>query len=97
SRPQATEPTPGPRHRARTPRPISPPPKVNDENPRTPCFHYALVSYSDGADPGKVTEEFMNSAEFRADVEGLDPSTIIDVTSTLPTPSGSPLLSTKTL
>jgi len=35
----------------------------------------------------------MNSAEFRADVEGLDPSTIIDVTSTLPTPSaGSPLL-----
>ena len=54
---------------------------------------YALVSYSDGADPGKVTEEFMNSAEFRADVEGLDSSTIIEVASTLLTPSaGSPLL-----
>jgi NIPSNAP protein len=54
---------------------------------------YALVSYADGEDPEKVTERFMNSAEFRADVEGLDPSTIIDVASTLLTPSaGSPLL-----
>jgi hypothetical protein len=35
----------------------------------------------------------MNSAEFRADVEGLDSSTIIEVASTLLTPSaGSPLL-----
>ena len=35
----------------------------------------------------------MNSAEFRADVEGFDPSTIVDVTTTLLKPSaGSPLL-----
>ena len=53
---------------------------------------YALVSYAQGADPEKVTEQFMNSAEFLADVEGLDPSTIVDVASTLLTPSvGSPL------
>jgi NIPSNAP len=59
---------------------------------RSPVL-YALVSYAEGADTEKVTEQFMNSAEFHADVEGLDPSTIVDVASTLLTPSaGSPLL-----
>jgi hypothetical protein len=54
---------------------------------------YALVSFAQGEDPEKIAEQFMNSAEFRADVEGLDPSTIVEVASTLLTPSvGSPLL-----
>lgn len=59
---------------------------------RSPVL-YALVSYAEGEDPEKVTEQFMSSAEFRADVEGLDVSTIVDVTTTLLKPSaGSPLL-----
>jgi hypothetical protein len=49
---------------------------------------YALVSYAEDKDPEKVTEQFV-----RADVEGLDVSTIVDVTTTLLRPSaGSPLL-----
>ena len=54
---------------------------------------YALVSYAEGKDSEKVAEQFMSSAEFRADVEGFDPSTIVYVTTTLLEPSaGSPLL-----
>ena len=53
---------------------------------------YALVSYADGEDPADVTQRFMSSPEFHADVEGFDPSTIVAVTTTLLKPSeGSPL------
>jgi NIPSNAP len=54
---------------------------------------YALVSYAGGEDPETVTKRFMSSAEFRADVDGLDVSMIVGVTTTLLKPSpGSPLL-----
>lgn len=53
---------------------------------RSPVL-YALVSYAEGEDPEKVTEQFMSSGEFRADVEGLHVSTIVDVTTTLLKPS----------
>jgi hypothetical protein len=59
---------------------------------RSPVL-YALISFADGEDPEKITEQYMTSAEFRADIEGLDSSTILEVTSTLLRPSmGSPLL-----
>lgn len=54
---------------------------------------YALVSYGEGKDPEKVAEQFIGSPEFRADVDGFDPSTIVEVTTILLEPSaGSPLL-----
>ena len=47
----------------------------------------------EGDDPAKISALFMNSAEFRADIDGFDPDTIVDMTATLLTPSaGSPLL-----
>jgi hypothetical protein len=53
---------------------------------------YAIIRYPDGKDPDKVLGEYLDSAGFKADMVGFDPDDIVDVESTLLTPSNaSPL------
>ena len=52
----------------------------------------ALISYPDGADPTEVTTAYMASPGFAADMDGFDPSNIINVEDLLLKPSdASPL------
>lgn len=54
---------------------------------------YALLSFPADADPADITEQYLASPELRSDMEGFDPTAIIEVTATQLTPSpGSPLL-----
>jgi hypothetical protein len=39
----------------------------------------ALVSFADDADPTAVTDEYLASAEFKADMEGFDPRDVVAV------------------
>jgi NIPSNAP len=43
----------------------------------------ALISYPDGADPTRLTSDYLASPEFAADMAGFDPRDIIDVESIL--------------
>ncbi len=61
---------------------------VDDPLPRL----FVLVSYAPGADVAEVTRRYMASAEFAADTEGFDVSSIQGVDTTLLAPtSSSPL------
>lgn len=42
---------------------------------------YVLVSHPEGTDLAAVEQAYMQSPEFLSDVRGLDPSSIVDVTS----------------
>jgi hypothetical protein len=39
----------------------------------------ALISYTEGADPGEITTSYMASAEFAADMRGFDVNSIVKV------------------
>jgi NIPSNAP len=53
---------------------------------------FALISYPDGADPEKLTTEYLASPEFKADMKGFDDHDMIDVeTILLDTTTASPL------
>ena len=43
----------------------------------------ALISFQEGADPTKVSSDFMASPSFAADMEGFDPADIVGVDSML--------------
>jgi hypothetical protein len=49
----------------------------------------ALVSFADGADPTVLTDEYMASAEFTADMEGFDPRDLVAVDTMLLDATGS--------
>jgi hypothetical protein len=49
----------------------------------------ALVSFSDGAEPAAITDEYLASAEFKADMEGFDPREIVAVDTVLLEATGS--------
>ena len=52
----------------------------------------ALISYPDGADPGEVSNAYMASPGFAADMEGFDVEDIVGVSDVLLDPvAGSPL------
>jgi hypothetical protein len=40
---------------------------------------FALISYPDGADPGKLTSEYLASQEFEADMKGFDSQDMLEV------------------
>jgi hypothetical protein len=53
---------------------------------------FVLASYAAGEEPGEVARRYMQSTEFAEDITDFDVSNIIDVESTILTPStGSPL------
>jgi hypothetical protein len=49
----------------------------------------ALVSFADDADPTAVTDEYLASAEFKADMEGFDPRDVVAVDTMLLDATGS--------
>ena len=60
----------------------------DDDSPRL----HVLVSYAPGDDPAEVSRRFMESSDFAEDTRDFDVSTIVNVESTILSPStGSPL------
>ncbi|EIZ81195.1 NIPSNAP family protein [Novosphingobium sp. Rr 2-17] len=57
--------------------------QVHTDKPRL----IALVEYADGLDPQEVTERYMSSAEFRADMAGFSKADIVEVSSAFVEPA----------